>query len=94
MSIDYDNLDSTYTYIAKKDTWYKEGTECKLEANCGWMGGLFRGTIHVTDGSHSKYLTNKLNGKEFIEFQDGELCEFDEFDIYKDGKLIEIKENK
>ncbi len=90
MKIDPEKLDSTYTYIAKKDTWYKEGTECKLEGNCDNLGGLFKGTIHVTDGSHTTYLTNKLNGKEFIEFEDGELCEWDEFYIYKEGKLVEV----
>ena len=55
-------------YIAKPDTWFKEGTECKLldDYSESFDGGLFEGII-IDE-----------NGNEKI---DEEICDFNEFNI-------------
>jgi hypothetical protein len=59
-------------YIAKKDTWFKEGSEVELITDCGELGGIFKGI-----------LVNEETGEEY---QDQELCPWEEFDIsLKDG---------
>jgi hypothetical protein len=84
-------------YIAKKDTWFKEGTECKLiedyrdytlpgheEKNAGFNSGLFEG-IFVID--EEKWLTVKQkwnNNKVGDEVYDREVCNFDEFNIIEE----------
>lgn len=67
-------------YIAKKDAWFKEGTEVKLEeylytSGDGIKCGLFRG-IRVCENPKSE--ANKPLGTEYI---DGEVCSYNEFDV-------------
>ena len=73
-------------YIAKPDTWFKEGTECILEDDfrTGHVDsdmGLFRGIYIV--GSNEGYDTYWYNKgyKEGDEVEMNEVCPFDEFDI-------------
>lgn len=82
-----DNLDNSFKYIARPDTWYKEGTECQLEANCGPSCGLFRGIIKVNESHGPYWIDNIGKGNEA---EDGELCGWDEFDVY-DGEGNEIE---
>jgi hypothetical protein len=60
-------------YFAKKDTWFKEGTEVKLVSDCGWAGGVFQGTRVAQD----KYECARHG--EGTEYEDEELCPYDEF---------------
>lgn len=55
-------------FIAKKDTWFDEGTSAKLLTDCS--GGTFKGH-GVFEGFR--------NGK-----KDEELCDFDEFEIVEE----------
>lgn len=57
-------LDNSFVYVANGDSWYKEGTECVLEANCGPSCGLFRGTIKVTEDHGSYWVDNVGIGNE------------------------------
>lgn len=63
-------------YIAKKDTWFKEGTEVILIDDYGNYTGLFSGT-RVCQNPSSEGNWKKLNE----EYQDEEVCLFEEFDI-------------
>lgn len=59
-------------------SWFIKGSFCRLEddrSNCGVIGGIFRGPIVRED--------NKIH-------DDGELCPWDEFDIYdrESGNLL------
>lgn len=56
-------------FIAKKDTWFDEGTEAKLLTDCG--GGFFNGN-GIFEGIR--------NGK-----VDEELCGYEEFKIVKEN---------
>lgn len=69
-----------YVYIAKKDTWYKEGTEAMLIGDISGNSGLFRGVKEVRADDHPNLLSRHEVGEEFI---DEELCGYDEFDIYE-----------
>jgi len=73
-----------YVYIAKKDTWFEEGTEAKLVADCEYFG-LFKGIKRVTDDPNcpwSKSMITLGNNVGELIF-DEELCGYDEFDIYE-----------
>jgi hypothetical protein len=59
-------------YIAKKDEWFKEGTEAFLVADMQSDFGLFSG-IRINQGE-SKLCAI---GEEYL---DEEMCSFDEFD--------------
>jgi len=85
-----DKLDNTYTYISRPNSWYKEGASIQLEYNCGSIGGLFRGPI-IIDNDHGPFFIKKYGlGAEAM---DGELCTWDEFDIYDSvGNQIEIED--
>ena len=69
---------SKYTFIAKANTWFKQGTEVKYI--CGSLSttkfnsGIFRGIRRKDDK------------------EDEEMCTFDEFKIYdENGKLTEVR---
>lgn len=81
------DLDNTFTYISKPNEWFKEGSGVQLEANCGDIGGLFRGIILINETHGPYYATPDKIG---TEVEDGDLCSWDEFDIYKDGEKIRI----
>ena len=85
LTVKEDDLNNTYTYISREDEWYIAGTEAKLEANCG-HAGLFVGrriSQQIGEGSHHPIGT---------EYEDGELCPWEEFDIYKAApNLFEVK---
>ena len=62
-------------------TWYDKGEVCKLETDCGWAGGCFRGMRTSEDDNE---LTPKGE-----RYEDGELCMWEEFDIYDEtGTLL------
>lgn len=65
-------------YIAKKDTWFKEGTECELIESYDESCGLYRGVYIVSDSEYDKYWYNKghIKGDEVIM---NEVCTHDEF---------------
>ena len=72
-------------YIAKKDGWFKKGTECKLVEDYRGIGftdiGLFEGIFVIDD---EKWLTVKdhwNNNKVGDEVVDREVCNFNEFNI-------------
>lgn len=70
-------------YIAKKDTWFKEGTEVKLIEKF-WDSphiGLFEGTFVIDDESWLKVKSHWNDKKVGDEVQDREVCNFDEFKI-------------
>ncbi len=83
------DLDESYTFIARKDTWYKEGTEAELIAHCS-VAGLFRGWLLVTEDHPNDF--KKLRGVG-DENWDEEMCGWEEFDIYKDGQPVEIEDD-
>lgn len=74
-------------YIAKKDTWFKEGTECKLiddyrdENFPGFNSGLFEGIFVIDDEKWLKVKTKWNNNKVGDEVHDSEVCSFAEFNI-------------
>lgn len=67
-------------YIAKADSWFKEGTVVNVVDNCVWpeLGfGLFEG-ITVLDESK---IASGQKGNIGDEILDQELCPLDEFNI-------------
>lgn len=65
-------------YIAKPNTWFKAGTECKLVCpynDQGTIGGIFSG-IRITENPESEggYAVGE-------EREDEEGCSYDEFEI-------------
>ena len=62
-------------YIAKPNTWFKEGTEVQLLADFRpkMNGGIFLGK-RVSEGDSEKH----PNGEEYIDEED---CNFDEFEV-------------
>lgn len=83
--------DENFTYISK-GWWYIKGEKCKLEANIGWMGGLFRG-LHICEVGNGEVENCGYKVGDIRE--DGELCQWDEFDIYDfNGTLLVEGENE
>ena len=74
-------------YIAKKDTWFKGGTECKLvedyrdENFPGFNSGLFEGIFIIDEEKWLKVKTKWNNNKVGDEVEDSEVCNFNEFDV-------------
>jgi len=88
-----EEINNDYKFIAKEDSWYKPGTEVQLVTNCEWFGGVFKGIVHITKGSHTKHWDNMLENKNLneCELEDEELCMWEEFDIYSpSGELINL----
>jgi len=67
-------------YIAKSNTWFKSGTECKLIDYCGDAGGIFEG-IHIIEDMIDAQNRNVKIGDEIL---DQELCQWDEFEEVED----------
>lgn len=77
---------SNFSFVAKKDTWFIAGSNCECES--AWdsynndmiedFDGIFNGYTNETyedyDGELPRY--------------DGEVCSFDEFDIYFKDILV------
>ena len=68
----------TKRYIAKPNTWYKEGTEAFLICEVTDDSGLFKGIKKVEEDDNISFIENYGIG---YEFEDEELCGYDEFDI-------------
>ena len=71
-------------YIAKKDTWFKEGTEVKFVEDFSGNGikmGLFEGTFVINDEKWLKVKQHWNKNKVGDEVVDREVCNYDEFDI-------------
>jgi len=84
------DMNNDYKFIAKKDSWFKEGSEVQLTTNCIHAGD-FIGVIKVTENSHTPLYRKELKGKLSVEFEDQELCQWEEFDIYNtQNQLIEV----
>ncbi len=64
-------------YIAKPNTWFKEGSECILVSDCENFGGIFSG-IRVCEDNPNE---NSMGYKPGEEREDEELCSWDEFEI-------------
>ena len=63
-------------------TWYDKDEICKLEADCGWCGGCFRGIRTCQSENELKKVGEK--------YLDGELCNWEEFDVYdENGELLQ-----
>ena len=62
-------------YIAKPNTWFKEGTEVQLVDDCGEMGGVFCG-IRIAQ-NETEYSDGRRAKDD--EYEDEELCPWDEF---------------
>jgi len=84
-----------YKYVAKPDTWFKEGSEAFLEEylfidadDC--KHGLFRGTYIVADSGYDKFWHNK-GYKIGDEVQMTELCAYEEFNIETIYTEINVK---
>lgn len=67
-------------YIAKKGTWFKEGTECELIEDYKEAGGLYRGTYIVGNSNYDKFW-NQKGYKEGDEVIMNEVCSHDEFEV-------------
>jgi hypothetical protein len=72
-------------YIAKPDTWFKEGTIAELEEYLFIDGnsckhGLFRGTYVVGPNEGYDTYWHKQGYKEGDEVQMTELCAYEEFE--------------
>lgn len=66
-------------------TWFNKETEVKLQTDCGWMGGLFSG-LRVSQG------LGELE-PEGTTYEDSELCDWTEFDIYDESGTLVRKAN-
>ncbi len=67
-------------YIAKEDSWFKEGSECKLledYKDCG----LYRGIYIVGENEGYDMYWHKKGFKEGDEVEMNEVCTHDEFNI-------------
>ena len=66
-------------------TWFDKDTECILETDCTYTGGIFRGTR--TSAGRDKGELQPVGEK----YEDGELCHWCEFTIYDEtGELIQV----
>lgn len=65
-------------YIAKKDTWFDEGTECELLIDGRPFAnlGIFKG-IRTSEGTPELHPV----GEKYLDEED---CSFDEFEIIND----------
>lgn len=68
--------------------WYEKDSICWLEANLGEMGGLFVGN-HIIDSPIEAKDRNVEVGHTV--FLDGEMCMWEEFDIYDKGRTLLVK---
>ena len=76
-------------YVARPDTWYKEGTICEFLCEITPDSGLFSG-IKIVESDDANYLNLGYGiGDEFL---DEEGCGLDEFDMYEveDDSLYEV----
>ncbi len=74
-------LNETTKYIANRNTWFKEGTECTLvEEYDGCDFGLFRGIYIISDTEYDEFWYNQgySIGDEVMM---NEVCLFNEFNI-------------
>jgi hypothetical protein len=67
-------------FVARPDSWYKEGTICELICEITEDSGLFSGIKVVKDDDHDYINMGREIGHEFL---DEESCTYDEFDIYE-----------
>ena len=73
-------LVTTAWRFVSNGTWFDKDTESELESDHGWMGGLFTG-IRTSQG------LGELE-PEGTTYQDGELCDWTEFDIYDESGIL------
>ena len=82
-------LDNTFKYISD-GTWFVKDSLCKLEddnSNFGRQGGLFRG-MHICKKGNGEVENCGFKVGEIRE--DGEICSWNEFDIYdNENNLIQ-----
>ena len=83
-----EDLDNSYTYIAKNNTWFLKNSEVHLETNMGEIGGFFKGTIKVNK-MHGVYFIDKYGFSKEVE--EKEICNWSDFNIYdKNENLVKI----
>jgi hypothetical protein len=84
--IDGKTIDNNRFMFVSRGEWFNKGEIVWLEANCGPAGGCFVGNHTITSEIEAK--NRKMNVGDVVEL-DGELCTWDEFDIYdKDRNLL------
>ncbi len=88
INVNIKDLDRSYTYIAKAESGFIEGTKCILEDNWEWAGGIWRGKMKLTHGIHDEHHIHKYGDGTEIE-----LSERSDFDIFTiDGESVHIIE--
>jgi len=86
--IDDNILDNeNFIYVSNGD-WYDKDSICRVDANCGTMGGLFIGCHTVTSEIEAKNRDVSIGYKVIL---DGEMCRWEEFDIYDKGRTLLVK---
>lgn len=80
--IDGRRISTNWKFISD-GTWYDSGSEAKLETDCSWMGGLFRGTR-----TSQMECETKCGQPLGTKYEDGELCMWEEFDIYDENGVL------
>lgn len=74
---------STNWRFVSNGTWFDEGSQPKLERDCGWMGGSFRG-IRTSQYPCEVNCGEPLGSK----YEDEEFCDWIEFDIYDESGTL------
>ena len=80
-------LDNSFVYVSNGD-WYLKGSLCWLGANCGPIGALMIGQHKVLSSSEAIARGCSIG---HIVSLDGEMCRWEEFDIYDDKKKLLVK---
>lgn len=82
------NIDwSKFKFISREDCWYVEGTKCDCEFSFGQpkSDSIVEDNCGLFDG----YTNETYEGyKGELPRHDGETCDFSEFDIYYDDKIV------
>lgn len=69
------------TYIAKENSWFKKGTECKLLEDYKEAGGLYRGIYVVGQNAGYDTFWHNKGYSEGDEVEMNEVCSHDEFEV-------------
>ena len=84
--LDGKHLDNSFIFVSR-GCWFAENTVCWLDANCGRQGGIFVGGHLIDSEIDAKNRSAKIGDIVF----DGELCRWDEFDIYDGDRSLICK---
>ena len=76
-----ENTETKKIYIAKKDEWFKEGSECELLEDYEYGSGLYKGIYIIGKNEDYDTFWHKQGYKEGDEVMMNEICGHDEFQI-------------